>query len=245
MAGHSKWANIKHRKSAQDAKKAQHFSKLVKEITLAVRQGGSVLDANPRLRLAIRHARSANVPKENIERAIQKGDDKQGADYVAVTYEGSFTQGVVLMVECLTDNINRTVADLRGTFHKHGGALSKTGTASFLFHRQGVFRVLNQDVADEESLTLALIEDGATDVTTDATYLHVTCGFEDFGPLQRRLEVLAIEPVEAWLEYVPHAKVALAPTDQVRFDSLVEDIEAYEDVQHLYHNVAHDADVVA
>ena len=236
MAGHSKWANIKHRKSANDAKKAKYFSKLIREISAAVKQGGAS-DTNPRLRLAIQNAKGANVPKENIERAIQKGSRKDATDYIAVTYEGNAPHGVAIIVECMTDNTNRTIASLRAIFSKHGGSLGKRGSVSFLFDRKGVFSIHTEDVADEEILALALIEAGAATIVSEAGYFYIFCQPESFGDLQQAFEKLAIQPAAAFLQYCPQTKIN--PADEIFVDvmKLIETLEDNDDVQKVYHNL--------
>lgn len=238
MAGHSKWANIKHRKSTNDAKKAKYFGKLIKEITAAVKQGGATLEANPRLRLAIQNAKGANVPKENIARAIHKGSGDDAADYTVITYEGHAPHGVAVIVECMTDNPNRTVASVRAAFSKYGGSLGKSGTVSFLFDRKGIFSIRAEDVADEEALTLALIEAGAATLEAEAGYFYTTCALENFGSLQKQLEALAIEPAAASLQYLPQVQVDLADKAFLSVMKLIETLEDHDDVQKVYHNLA-------
>jgi len=237
MAGHSKWANIKHRKSAVDAKKAKYFSKLIREITAAVRQSGAAPEANPRLRLAIQNAKGANMPKENIERAIHKGSGGEATDYTAVTYEGNAPYGVAIIVECMTDNLNRTVASIRATFSKHGGSLSKSGSVSFLFDRKGVFSIKAEAVKDEEAFTLELIDAGAEAIEAEEGYFYLTCSLTNFGSLQKKLEELAIEPAVASLQYIPHTQVELEDEGFIKAMRLVEALEDNDDVQKVYHNL--------
>ncbi|MEM7383152.1 MAG: YebC/PmpR family DNA-binding transcriptional regulator [Bacteroidota bacterium] len=238
MAGHSKWANIKHRKSANDAKKAKYFGKLIKEITAAAQQGGAAPAANPRLKLAIQNAKGANVPKENIERAIHKGSGEDAASYTAVMYEGHAPYGVAVIVECMTDNPNRTVASVRTTFSKYGGSLGKSGSVAFLFHRKGVFSIRAEDVADEEAMTLAFIEAGAATLEAEAGYFYITCALENFGALQKQLVALAVEPVESSLQYLPQVQVNLADDAYKSVMKLIGALEDNEDVQQVYHNLA-------
>lgn len=179
MAGHSKWANIKHRKSANDAKKGKLFGKLVKEIAMAAKQGGAMPESNPRLRLAIQNAKSANLPKDNIERAIKTGNNRNAATYTEVTYEGHAAHGVAVIVECMTDNLNRTVADVRAIFTKYGSGLGKSNALAFLFDRKGVFTIRQTAATDEEALTLAMIEAGAEAIEPEAGYSHITCPYDE------------------------------------------------------------------
>lgn len=238
MAGHSKWANIKHRKRANDAKRGQLFGKLVKEITLAAKQGGAAPESNPWLRLAIQNAKSANLPKDNIERAIKKGSGGEAADYTEVTYEGYAAHGVAVIVECMTDNLNRTVAAVRAAFTKHGGSLGKSGSLAFLFDRKGVFTLEQETVTDEEALTLAMIEAGATAIEPEAGYFYITCPLEAFGHVQKALETLQLTIDNAALQYIPNTSVPLADDATAKVMKLIEALEEHDDVQRVFHNLA-------
>ena len=238
MAGHSKWANIKHRKSANDARKAKYFGKLIKEITAAAQQGGVAAETNPRLRLAIQNAKGANMPKENIERAIHKGGGEGSVNYMSVTYEGHAPHGAAVIVECMTDNLNRTVAGVRAIFNRYGGGLGKSGSVAFLFDRKGVFSIQAENVADEEAMTLALIEAGAATLEAEEGYFYTTCTLENFGVLQKQLASLAIEPAESSLQYLPQIQLDLADDAYRSVMKLIEALEDNEDVQQVYHNLA-------
>ncbi|XWN34597.1 MAG: YebC/PmpR family DNA-binding transcriptional regulator [Roseivirga sp.] len=238
MAGHSKWANIKHRKSANDAKKGKLFGKLVKEIAIAAKQGGATPESNPRLRLAIQNARSANVPKDNIERAIKKGSGADATDYTEATYEGYAAHGVAVIVECMTDNLNRTVAAVRAAFAKHGGSLGKSGSLAFLFERQGIFSVKQEAVADEETLTLAMIEAGAAAIEPEEDYFYINCPLEAFGGIQKELEGLSIAIDDAALQYIPNTSVAVTNEEAAQVVRLIEALEDNDDVQRVFHNMA-------
>lgn len=238
MAGHSKWANIKHRKNANDLKKAQYFTKLIKEIIAAVKQGGSIPDTNPRLRLAIQNAKEANMPKDNIDRAISKGSRAEDTGYTTVTYEGNASHGVAAIVACMTDNLNRTVASVRATFSKYGGSLGRNGSVAFLFDRKGVFTIKSEAIEDEEALTMMLIDAGAEAREAEEGYLHITCSLENFGSLQKQLEGLAIEPIVASLQYIPHTQVELEDQTFIKVMALIEALEGNDDVQKVYHNIA-------
>ena len=238
MAGHSKWANIKHRKRANDAKRSKLFGKLVREITLAAKQGGAAPESNPRLRLAIQNAKSANLAKDNIERAVKKGSSGEAADYTEVTYEGYAAHGVAVIVECMTDNLNRTLAAVRAAFTKYGGSLHKNGSLAFLFDRQGVFSLAQEQVPDEEALTLAIIEAGATTIEPEAGYFYITCPLEAFGQVQKALETLQLPIDEAALQYIPQTAVSLADDAAATVMKLIEALEDHEDVQRVFHNIA-------
>ncbi|MEL6539440.1 MAG: YebC/PmpR family DNA-binding transcriptional regulator [Bacteroidota bacterium] len=231
MSGHSKWANIKRRKGAVDAKRGRLFGKLVTEIIAAVRQGGASPDGNPRLRLAIQNAKGANVPKDNIERAIAKGHKSDHVAYETVTYEGYAPYGIAMIVACVTDNLNRTVAAVRAAFTKCGGSLSKSGSLAHLFDRKGVFVLSQQSVPDQDALDLAMIEAEAEAITSEEDYLYVTCPLEAFGSVQKALEALQLVPESATLQYIPHASVAVQGNAAATVMKLIEALEDNVDVQ--------------
>lgn len=237
MAGHSKWANIKRRKGAQDAKRGKMFTKLIKELTVAAKTGGADPEANPRLRLAIQNAKGANMPKDNIERAISKGAGADSADYIETTYEGYGSHGVAVFVEATTDNLNRTVSSVRSTFSKYGGSLGTNGSLEFIFDRKGVFSFPQPPEADLDELTLELIDAGAEEVENEEEYIHVTCGIEDFGNLQRKLEELNIEAESAEAQRIPNTTVALGDEELAKVYKLIETLEDDDDVQKVYHNI--------
>lgn len=237
MAGHSKWANIKHRKGVNDAKRSKLFAKLVKEITIAVKHGGAASESNPRLRLAIQNAKSANLPKDNIERAINKGNSRDATTYTEVTYEGHATHGVAVVVECMTDNLNRTVAAVRAIFTKYGGSLGKSNALAFLFDRKGVFTIKMESVTDEEALTLAMIESGAEAIEPEAEYFHIICPLETFGHIQQGLEAMKIAIDDAILRYIPNTSVTLNRDAAAKVTKLIDALEDHDDVQRVFHNM--------
>lgn len=240
MAGHSKWANIKRRKGAQDAKRAKVFTKLIKEITVASKEGGQDPDANPRLRLAIQNAKGANMPKDTIERAINKGSDTDGASYQDVAYEGYAPHGVAVFIECTTDNLNRTVASIRSTLTKHGGSLGKNGSVEFLFERKGMFSFKRpENIEDEEVFMLELIDGGAEEVDFDHDngYIQVSSAMEDFGSLQNKLEELRIDTESAELQHIPTTTISLDDEQFVAAMKLIEALEDDDDVARVYHNL--------
>jgi YebC/PmpR family DNA-binding regulatory protein len=237
MAGHSKWANIKRRKGAQDAKRGKLFTKLIKEITVAAREGGGDPDANPRLRLAIQNAKGANVPKDNIERAIKKGEGAEGESYQEVSYEGYGTNGVAVFVECMTDNLNRTVASVRSAYSKYGAGLGTNGSLEFIFDRKGVFTFAMPADTGEEDLTLELIDAGAEEVEIEDGYVNVTTAMEDFGSLQHKLDELGVEAETADLQRIPNTTVELDDDAFLKTYKLIEVLEDDDDVQKVYHNI--------
>lgn len=240
MSGHSKWSTIKRKKGAIDAKRAQFFSKIIREITAAVKQGGNDIESNPRLRLAIQNARGANMPKENIDRAVNKGSAADAADFATVTYEGNAAHGAALIVECNTDNLNRTVANVRAIFSKNGGALGKNGSVTFLFDRKGIFAISEKAVSDIEALTLSLIEVGADDIEHDPEegYYYVVSSVEHFGAIQKEVDSLHIDIESAALRYLPHTQVELQEEALEKVMKLIEALEENDDVQQVYHNLA-------
>jgi YebC/PmpR family DNA-binding regulatory protein len=236
MAGHSKWKNIQHRKSAQDAKRGKIFSRLVKEITVAVKQGGPEPDNNPRLRTAIQNAKGASVPKDNIERAIKKASGGDSADYTEVTFEGYGTDGVAIFVECATDNNTRTVANVRSYFNKHGGNMGKDGCLQFIFDRKGVFSIATEGL-DPEEFELELMDADPEEIEFDDDIVTVTCSMEQFGTVQDKLTEMGIEPKEANLQRIPTVTKAVTPETFKSVMKLVDKIEEDDDVQQVYHNI--------
>ena len=237
MSGHSKWSTIKHKKGALDKKRGKIFTKLIKEITVAAKEGGADADMNPRLRLAVQNAKGKNMPKDTIDRAIKKVAGGEAADYLEITYEGYAAHGIAVFVECTTDNLNRTVASVRSIFSKNGGALGTNGSLEFIFDRKGVFEMPFPDGQDEDDLTLELIDGGAEDVEVEDGRMTITSAMEDFGNMQKKLEALGLEAENAELERIPKTYVSLSDVD---FEKVLKTIDAFEDdddVQKVFHNV--------
>jgi len=237
MSGHSKWSTIKHKKGAKDAKRGKIFTKLIKELTVAAREGGPDPDGNPRLRLAIQNAKGANMPKDTIDRAVKKAAGEGGAEYVEVTFEGYGPSGVAIFTECMTDNNNRTVSNVRSVFSKHGGNLGTNGSLEFIFDRKGVFFLPIPEGSDEEVLTLDLIDGGAEDVDFQDGFLQITCELEDFGNMQKKLDELSIEAESAELQRIPNTYVELEDDIFAKIMKLIDALEDDDDVQKVYHNV--------
>ena len=236
MAGHSKWANIRHRKGAQDAKRGKIFTKLIKEITVSVKTGGGPdADANPRLRAAIQNAKGQNMPKDTIERAIAKASGAGAEDYKEITYEGYGPDGIAVFVECATDNHTRTVANVRMYFNKFNGSLGQNGCLQFIFDRKGVF-LIEMENLDEDEVQLELIEEGAEDFETDEGFMTVYTDMTDFGRVQKKLQDMSIEPKEAGLQRVPTVMKALGNKHVSTFMKLLDGLEDLDDVQKVYHN---------
>jgi YebC/PmpR family DNA-binding regulatory protein len=236
MSGHSKWSTIKRKKGAADAKRSKMFSKVIKEITVAVKESGSDPDANPRLRLAIANAKGISMPKENIERAINKGKDKDSASFLELTYEGYLSNGIAVYVECTTDNQQRTVSNIRAIFNKYGGNLGTNGSLSFLFERKGIFTVPAGDL-DQEEFELEMIDAGAEDIELEDGFFSITSAMEDFGKVQRKLEELGVEPENAELQRIPHDTVKLPEEDARKILKVIEVFEDDDDVQKVFHNL--------
>lgn len=237
MAGHSKWANIKHRKSAVDAKRGKIFTKLIREITVAAKMGGSDLDSNPRLRLAVDKARGQSMPKDNIERAIKKGaGELDGESYEEISYEGYGPGGVAILVECTTDNKNRTVSEIRNIFSKRGGNLGENGSVAWMFKKQGVIRVDDSKITEEELFEKA-IEAGAEDLTHEDSLFIVTTAFEDLHTVLKALQEAGIEVGESAVEMVPENSINVTDKDQgEKLLTLLENLEDNDDVQNVWSN---------
>lgn len=237
MAGHSKFANIKHRKGAQDLKRGKIFTKLQKEITVAVKTGGGGDPTmNPRLRLALANARGANMPKDNIDRAIKKAEGGSGENIVEVTFEGYGPDGTAIYVECATDNNTRTVSNIRSYFNKYGGSLGKDGCLEFIFSRKGIFLLQNEEL-EEEEFTMEMIDVGAEDIEFEEDTVVVSCEMEDFGNISKRLQEMDLEPKEAGLKRIPITTKEINQKDYPKFEKLIDVIEDDDDVQKVYHNV--------
>ncbi|PLX09255.1 MAG: YebC/PmpR family DNA-binding transcriptional regulator [Marinilabiliales bacterium] len=237
MSGHSKWSTIKRKKGAADAKRSKIFSKLSKEITIAVKEGGGTdPDYNAKLRIAVQNAKGVNMPKDNIERAIKKGD-QDGASFMELTFEGYGAHGIAVFVECLSDNNNRTVSAVRAAFNKYNGSLGTNGSLSFLFDRKGVFEIPQSDELDLEELELEIIDAGAEDIESDEETITITCALEDFGNLNKKLEELKIEASSAELQRIPNDTKEL-PLDQAKsVMKLIDALEDDDDVQNVFHNL--------
>ena len=234
MSGHSKWANIKHRKAAADAKKGKVFTRLIKEITVAARLGGGDPDTNPRLRLAMDKAREANMAKDSVQNAIKRGTGQlDGVSYEEARYEGYGVGGAAVMVECLTDNRTRTVADVRHAFSKNGGNLGSDGSVAYLFKHCGQF--VFAPGADEERIMDAALEAGAEDVVkNDDGSVEVLCAPAAFDAVKAALEKAGLKAELAEVAMKPVAESALAGEEAARMQRLLEALESLDDVQNVY-----------
>jgi YebC/PmpR family DNA-binding regulatory protein len=236
MAGHSKWANIKHRKAAQDAKRGKIFTKLIRELTVSAREGGSDADSNPRLRAAIDKALSNNMTRDTVERAVKRGaGELDGQELETIVYEGYGPAGTAVMVECMTDNRNRTVSGVRHAFSKSGGNLGTDGSVAYLFTKQGV--ISYEPGVDEERLMDVALEAGADDVIghDDGSFdVHTTP--EDFGSVKDQLDAAKLEASNAEVTQVPATKIDLDVDSAPKLLRLIDMLEELDDVQEVYHN---------
>ncbi|MGO1371605.1 MAG: YebC/PmpR family DNA-binding transcriptional regulator [Senegalia sp. (in: firmicutes)] len=238
MAGHSKWANIKHRKGRQDAKKGKIFTKLARSITVAVKEGGDDPEYNTELANAIEKAKTENMPNDNIDRAIKKGSgDLDGVTYEEITYEGYGPNGVAVMVECLTDNKNRTAADVRHFFSKYNGNLGATGCVSFMFDRKGILLIEKNDHIDEEELMMNSIEAGAEDFQVEDEYFEITTSPEDFKDVRENLKSMGCEFSTAEVSFIAQNETKLDDEKDLKnMEKLIDNLEDHDDVQEVHHN---------
>jgi YebC/PmpR family DNA-binding regulatory protein len=235
MAGHSQFKNIMHRKGRQDAKRARTFTRLVREVQVAARMGVPDPTSNPRLRAALQAARAANVPKDNIERAISRGSGGEGETFEEVRYEGYGPGGVAVIVETLTDDRNRTAAEVRAAFSKHGGSLGETGSVSFQFDRIGEIRY-PAEAADGETMLEAAIEAGAEDCRSDEGGHEVTCAPDELNTVREALEARLGAPEEARLGWRPQTTVPVGPEQAETLFKLLEALDESDDVQRVVAN---------
>ncbi|MCA1928153.1 MAG: YebC/PmpR family DNA-binding transcriptional regulator [Calditerrivibrio sp.] len=237
MAGHSKWANIKHRKAAQDAKKGKIFTKIAKELTVAAKIGQSGdPEMNPRLRLALDKARAANMPKDNVDRAIKKGlGEGNESNYEDVIYEGYGPGGVAILVQALTDNKNRTVAEVRSTFTKRGGSMGEAGCVAWMFDKKGVINI-QKDKTDEDTLMMIAIDAGAEDVVADEEGFEVITDPANYEAVKKAIESNNIQIEYAEITMKPKNTIELSGEDAEKTVTLLEMLEDLDDVQEVYSN---------
>ncbi|MCB1756979.1 MAG: YebC/PmpR family DNA-binding transcriptional regulator [Gammaproteobacteria bacterium] len=236
MAGHSKWANIQHRKKAQDSKRGKLFTKFIREITVAAKMGGSDIDSNPRLRLAVDKALGSNMPKDTVDRAIKRGaGELEDVVYEEVRYEGYGTAGVAIMVDCMTDNRNRTVAEVRHAFTKYGGNMGTDGSVSYLFNQIGVLNYGSG--ADEDAIMEAALEAGAEDVVADDDgSVEVTTSPDSFVDVKEAMSAAGLSPEHAEVTMRASTEVALDKEQSEKLLKLIDVLEDLDDVQNVYSN---------
>jgi len=237
MSGHNKWSSIKHKKGAADAKRGKLFTKLIREITVAAREGGGSLDANARLRLAVQKGKEANMPADNIERAIKKGTGElEGVSYDNVSFEGYGIGGVAVIVEGLTDNKNRTTSEVRSTFTKRGGNMAGAGSVAFQFEKKGIFLVQAEGNEEEDLMAIA-IDAGADDFTSDEDFFQITCQPQDFDKVRTGLLANSVKIESGELSMIPRNTVKVEDSETARkILTLVEELEDNDDVQNVYSN---------
>ena len=237
MAGHSKWANIKHRKGKQDAIRGKVTTKISREITVAVRLGGADPAGNMKLKLALQKAKENNIPKDNVQRAIQKGlGSLDGSTYEEIVYEGYGPGGAAIIVEAMTDNRNRTAADIRHLFSKHGGNLGETGCVSWMFKKKGLFIIEQDNKINEEELMLLALEAGAEDFKSEDGQYEIITAPEDFDKVQQALEQNDITSESAQITMLPDNTMALMGDDALKAMKLMDVLEDHDDVQEVYSN---------
>ncbi len=243
MSGHNKWSTIKRKKGALDAKRSQAFSRIIKEITVAVKESGGDPDGNPRLRMAINNAKGVNMPKDNIQRAIAKAE-KDPDNLMELTFEGYGPGGVALFIECLTDNNNRTVSAIRTILTKKGGSLGTNGSLAFIFERKGIFTIKKEKV-NLDDIELDLIDSGAQNIEDNGDSYIVTTALEDFGRMNKKLEELKVEVENASLQRIPNDYKTTDTSTALKLLRIVDDIEDNDDVQSVYHNLEITDEVMA
>jgi YebC/PmpR family DNA-binding regulatory protein len=238
MSGHSKWSTIKRKKGAADAKRGQVFTRLAREITIAAREGGGDPDANFRLRLTVDRARASNMPKDNIERAIARGtgDSKEGSQLEEVYYEGYAPHGIALMINCVTDNRNRAVADIRHVLTRFGGSLGEGGSVGWQFTRLAYFSFPDKNHDHDELFEIA-VEAGADDITFDDGEVEIIGPVEAFKEISDGLHEAGIQPEEAGLRMVPNNEIALRSDETLQVMRVIENLEELDDVQEVYSNL--------
>jgi len=236
MSGHSKWSSIKHKKGAADAKRGKLFTKLVKEIIVAAREVGGDADANPRLRLAISSAKSANMPNSNIEKAVKKGTGElEGLKYESYTYEGYGHNGVAILIETLTDNKQRTVAEIRHTFSKYGGNLAETGSVSWIFEQKGLIQIPIEDI-DEEEIMMTSLDAGADDIITEDEFYEIYTPFSELHTVLQNLESAGYSIAKAELTRIPKNTIKADIVAEKLF-RLIDKLDDLDDVQKIYSNL--------
>ncbi len=244
MSGHSKWSTIKRKKGAADAKRGKIFTKLIKEITISAREGGGDPGANPRLRLAIDNAKAANMPADNIERAIKKATGElEGVTYHELMYEGYGPGGVAMLIEVATDNKNRSVAEVRHLFSKYNGSMGENGSVAWMFNRKGIITIPVQNKSEDEIMDIVL-EAGAEDLHTEEDFFEVQTDLESFEPVRKALLAADLQIENASLQWIAKNTVNISGEDAEKVMKIIEAMEDSEDVQNVYSNADFDEDLI-
>ena len=245
MSGHSKWSTIKHKKAAKDAQRGKLFTRLAREITIAAREGGSAIDTNINLRLAIDKAKSANMPKDNIERAIKRGTGElKGGELAEVTYEGYAPNGVALLVQVLTDNKNRAVADIRRVLTRQGGTLANAGAVAWQFERKG-YIAITPDGMDEDDIFEIAVEAGADDIVFSDDMIEVYTELDNFQAVRQALESKGIKFETSELSMIPQTTIQLEENETLKVMKIIEELEELDDTQQVYSNLDISDEVMA
>ena len=237
MSGHNKWSKIKRQKGAADAKRSKAFSRILKEVTVAVKESGPDPDGNPRLRLLMQNAKGVNMPKDTLMRAISKASDKDAAALQELTFECYAPHGVAIFIECLTDNNMRSVANVRSIMNKFGGTLGTNGSLGFIFDRKGVFVLPKKADMDMEMLEMELIDAGLEEMEVDEEYITLYTAMEDFGAMVKKLEDMKLEVENAELQRIPNTTKALDEESMRKVLKIVDLLEEDDDVQAVYHDM--------
>ena len=236
MSGHSKWATTRRKKAVIDAKRGKMFTKLIKEITIAAREGGGDPEGNPRLRLAVDNAKAANMPQDNIERAIKKATGElEGHTYHELTYEGYGPSGIAILLEVATDNKNRTVAEIRHLFGKGGGSLGENGSVAWMFDRKGIILLPKKDRTEDEIMEI-ILDEGAEDLHTEDDYFEVQTPLEAFEPVRKALVNKDVEIENASLQWIAKNAISVEGEEAEKVMKLIESLEDSDDVQNVYSN---------
>ncbi len=237
MSGHNKWSKIKRAKGAADAKRSKEYSKILKEVAIAVRESGPDPDNNPRVRLLVQIARGVNKPKDTLQRAINKSIDKDSAAMMEITFECHAPHGIALFIECLSDNNMRTVANVRAIMNKMGGTMDTNGSLSFLFTRKGVFTIPRKPEMDVEEMEMDLIDAGLEEMEVDDEYITLYTAYEDFGSMVKTLEDKKIECESAELQRIPNTTRALDADNTRKVLKVIDMLEEDDDVTNVYHDL--------
>jgi len=238
MSGHNKWSKIKRQKGATDAKRSKAFSRILKEVTVAVKESGPDPDGNPRLRLLMQNAKGVNMPKDTLMRAITKASDKDSAALQELTFECYAPHGIALFIECLTDNNMRSVANVRSIMNKFGGTLGTNGSLGFIFDRKGVFQIKRSAISmDLDELEMELIDAGLEEMESDEEYITLYTAMEDFGAMVKKLEDMKIEVESAELQRIPNTTKTIDEESMRKVLKIVDLLEEDDDVQAVYHDM--------
>ena len=237
MSGHNKWSKIKRAKGAADAKRSKQYSNILKQVSIAVREGGPDPDSNPRLRLLVQNARGCNMPKDTLQRAINKANDKDAAAMQELTFECHVNHGIALFIEALSDNNNRTVANVKSIMNKFGGTLETNGSLSFLFDRKGVFVIPRKPDMNIEEMEMELIDGGLEEMEVDDEYLTLYTAFEDFGNMVKQLETMGIEYESAELQRIPNSTRSIDEESIRKVMKVINILEEDDDITNVFHDM--------